>query len=228
MVNPKKLTFPAIAALGLVVLVGGARASEVLYDEIPGGTVTITATDLTNSSTLISLSNNTWGLTNGAATNVGFDAAGLTLDSFVFTTSGSMTITSPAIVAGTTVQLASVSLNSTGAAPVTNLGGGDYQFTGAGATVSAMYSINNGTQHTLTGGGTTGLGGTIGIGPPDTLGVNGITMGIITVDGQQISLAADISFNGAQVPLPATAWLFTSGLALLGLPMLRRRNRTPA
>ncbi len=228
MANAKKLTVTAIAALGLVVLAGGARASEVVYDEVPGGTITITATDLTNSSVIIGLSNNVWQLTNGAATNVGFDAAGLSLDSFVFTTSGSMTITSPTAYAGTTIQLASASLNSTGATPVSNLGGGNYQFTNAGATVSAMWSVNHGTLQTLTGGGTTGLGGSVGIGTQDTLGVDGITMGIITVAGQQISLKADIAFNGAQVPLPATAWLFTSGLALLGAPMLRRRIRSPA
>ncbi len=43
MTRASKSTFLAVGALGLAGLVGGAQASEVLYDEIPGGTVTIVA-----------------------------------------------------------------------------------------------------------------------------------------------------------------------------------------
>ncbi len=222
----KCLRSTSLAAVGIGLLAAGAQASEVFYDGIAGGTVTVTATDLTNSSVIIGLTNNVWSLTSGTASQVGFDAAGLTLDSFVFSTSGTTTVNSPTAFAGTTITLSSVSLNSTGPTAVSNLGGGDFQFTNAGATVSAMYSVNGGTQKTLTGGGTTGLGGSIGLGNPDTLGLDGITLGTLTVGGQLISLKADIAFDGAQVvPLPATAWLFASGLGLLGLPVLRRRIR---
>jgi hypothetical protein len=48
----------------------------------------------------------------------------------------------------------------------------------------------------------------------------------MTVDGQTISLKADIAFDGAAVvPLPATAWLLISGLGLMGVTILRRRER---
>jgi hypothetical protein len=211
-------------------MAGRAQANEVTYDEIAGGTVTITATDVTNPSVIIGLSGNTLALTTGSPTNVGFDATGLSLDSFVFTTSGTITVTSPTAYAGTTINFSSLSLTSTGVTPVTNIGGGDYQFTGAGALASGMFSVNGKPAVTVNGGTTTGLGGTVGIGgTPDTLGVDGITLGTIVVGGQTISLKADIAFNGAAVvPLPATAWLFTSGLGLLGLPLLRRRIVTSA
>jgi hypothetical protein len=217
----------AVAALGLVGL-GGARASEVIYDEIAGGTVTITATDITNTSIIIGLSNNVFTVQTGSASNVGFDALATTLDSFVFSTEPqTVTITSPSAVDGTTIAFSALSLQSSGTSNVTNVGGGDYEITSAAATASGTYSVNGGTAKTISGAPTTGLSGTIGIGgTPDTLGLDGITLGNMTIDGQTISLKADIAFDGAAVvPLPATAWLLISGLGLMGVSLLRRRER---
>ena len=228
MTRTSKSTSLAVAALGLVALVGGARASEVIYDEIAGGTVTITATDITNTSVTIALTNNVFTLETGSATNVGFDALGTTLDSFVFSTAPqTVTITSPSAVAGTTIAISALSLQNSGTSTVTNVGGGDYEITSAAAIASGTYSVNGGTAKTMTGAPTTGLSGTIGIGgTPDTLGLDGITLGNMTIDGQTISLKADIAFDGvAVVPLPATAWLFISGLGLMGVTILRRRGR---
>jgi hypothetical protein len=223
---PKSMSL-AVAALGLVSLVGGARASEVIYDEIAGGIVTITAIDITNTSITIGLSNNVFTLQTGSASSVGFDALATTLDSFVFSTAPqTVTITSPSVVSGTTVAFSALSLQSSGASTVTNVGGGDYEITSAAATASGTYSVNGNTPITITGAATTGLSGTIGIGgTPDTLGLDGITLGNMTVDGQTISLKADIAFDGAVVPLPATAWLLISGLGLMGVSLLRRRER---
>jgi hypothetical protein len=221
----------AVAALGLVGLIGAARASEVIYDEIPGGTVTITAADITNTNVTIALSNNVFTLQTGSASSVGFDALGTTLDSFVFSTAPqTVTVTSPAGFAGTTIAFTSLSLQNWGTSSVTNVGGGDYEITSAGATASGMYSVNGNTPITTTGAPTTGLSGTIAIGgTPDTLGLDGITLGNITVDGQTISLKADIAFDGvAAVPLPASVWLLISGLGIMGVPSLRRRIRGAA
>jgi hypothetical protein len=218
----------AVAALSLVGLVGAARASEVIYDEIAGGTVTLTATDITNTNITIGLSNNVFTLETGSASSVGFDALATTLDSFIFTTAPqTVTVTSPSIVAGTTIAFGALSLQNSGTSTVTNVGGGNYEITSAAATASGSYSVNGGTPVSTTGAPTTGLSGTIGIsGTPDTLGLDGITLGNIIVDGQTISLKADIAFDGvAVVPLPATVWLFISGLGLMGVAILRRGTK---
>ncbi len=230
MTRATKSTSLAIATLGLAGLLGaGAQASEVTYDEIPGGTVTIVAADITNTSINIVLSNNVFTLETGSASSVGFDALGLTLDSFVFSTAPqTVTVTSPSSVAGTTVAFTALSLMSSGTSPVTNVGGGDYQISSAAATASGMYSLNGGTAVTVTSAPTTGLSGTVAIGATNTLGLDGISLGDIVVKGQTISLTADIAFDGVAVPLPATAWLFLSGLGLMGVPFLRRHVRTAA
>jgi len=222
--------FLAIAGLGLAGLGGAAQASEVLYDETPGGTVTITAVDITNTSVNIVLTNNVFTLENGAASSVGFDALGLTLDSFLLSTAPqTVTVSSPTAFAGTKIAISSLSLENSGTSSVTNVGGGDYQVTSAAATASGSYSVNGGTVKNVPSAPTTGLSGTIGIGATSgTLGLDGITLGNISVDGQTISLKADIAFAGAAVPLPASAWLFISGLGLMGIPALRRRIRTVA
>jgi hypothetical protein len=220
----------AIGALGLAGLGSAAQASEVIYDEIPTGTVTITAVDITNPSIIISLSNNVFTLQNGSASSVGFDALGTTLDSFLLSTAAqTVTVTGPTLFAGTTIAFSALSLQNSGTDTVTNLGGGDYQVNSAAATASGTYRVNGGALKTVPSAPTTGLTGTIGIGgTAGTLGLDGITLGSISVGGQTISLKADIAFNGAAVPLPATAWLFISGLGLMGAPALRRRIRTAA
>jgi hypothetical protein len=230
MTRATKSTSLAVAALGLAGLLGEAQASEVTYDEVPGGTVTIVATDITNTSVIIGLSNNVFSLETGSASSVGFDAFGLTLDSFVFSAAPqTVTITSPSAYNGTQIAFSALSLQNSGTSSVSNLGGGDYGITGAAATASGSYRVNGGTVQTVTGAPTTGLSGTIGIaGTPDTLGLDAITLGNISVGGQTISLTADIAFEGMAVPLPATAWLFVSGLGLMGVPFLRRRVRTAA
>jgi hypothetical protein len=218
----------AVALLGLVA---AARASEVTYDEVAGGTVTITATDITNTAVTITLSNNVFTLQAGPTSNVGFDALGTTLDSFVFSTAPqTVTVSSPSTYAGTTIAFTSMSLQNSGTSTVTNVGGGDYEITSAAATASGTYSVNGGTAKTTTGAPTTGLSGTVAIGGTSgTLGLDGITLGNFTVGGQTISLKADIAFDGvAVVPLPASAWLFISGLALIGVPILRSRNWSAA
>jgi hypothetical protein len=220
----KSLT--AMIALGIAALgiAGEAQASLVTYDGT-GGTATITATDLTNPKVIITLSGNVFNLATGTGSDVVFDAASTppNLGSFLLGTSGTVTITGPTVVAGTTIDFSTLSLTSTGATTATSLGGGNYQFLNAGASASAMYSVNGGKATSLTGS-TTGLGGSVGIGPTDTLGLTGITLGNITVNGQQISLKADIAFAGTPVPLPPSAWLLLSGLGLLNVPLLRRRR----
>ncbi|MGA2708003.1 MAG: PEP-CTERM sorting domain-containing protein [Steroidobacteraceae bacterium] len=230
MTRASKSTFLAVGALGLAGLVGGAQASEVLYDEIPGGTVTIVASDLSNPLVTITLSNNVFTLETGSASSVGFDALGLTLDSFVFSAAPQIvTVTSPSAFNGTQIAFSALSLQNSGTSTVTNLGGGDYEITSAAATASGSYTVNGGTVQNVPGAPTTGLSGTIGIGGTSgTLGLDAITLGDISVGGKTIALTADIAFNGMAVPLPATAWLLISGLGLFGVPFLRRHRRTAA
>jgi hypothetical protein len=223
-----KSIYLAIASLGLA---GGVRASEVTYDEVVGGTVTITATDLTNTNVTITLSNNVFTLQTGAASTVGFDALGTTLDSFLFSTAPqTVTVTSPTSYSGTTIAFTALRLQNSGTSTVTNVGGGDYEITSAAATASGTYSVNGNSPKTVTSAPTTGLSGTVGIGGTSgTLGLDGITLGNFTAGGQTISLKADIAFDGAQVvPLPASAWLLLSGLGLISIPMLRVRGRSAA
>jgi hypothetical protein len=220
----------AIAGLGLSGLASGVRAAEVVYDEVPGGTVTITATDITNPSVVIGLSGNVFTLQTGSASSVGFDALGTTLDSFIFsTTAQTVTITSPSSYSGTTIAFSALSLQNSGTSTVTNEGGGEYGITSAAATASGTYSINGGAAKTISGAPTTGLSGTVAIGgSPATLGLDGITLGTISVGAQTISLQADIQFEGMPVPLPASAWLLMSGLGFLAAPFVRRRASASA
>jgi hypothetical protein len=221
-------------ALALTVAIAGvaagaaANAAPVTYD-YTGGFVTVSAflgssnTDLLATGTQIQL-------TGGQVT---FDAAALTLPSFQFLDNTPQTVT---IVSGAFMgekvtvmswnavpdaSYSSTAFLSSSPPPV-------YGFTAGKIDASGFYSL---TGPPLTRGstaffGTTNsLNGQVTLSGTDMIQLTGITLGSISLPGNQtITLKGDIVFEGATpVPLPASVWMLASVL-LFGVAFLERRR----
>jgi len=221
----RKKTLYGAAAVLLAGFAGLAHSTPVTYT-FTGGYITLSAT--VGSTTVAGAT--TIALSGNQAT---FDAQALTLNSFQFTTTGSTTIALSGAYSGESVTLSNlIASPGTGyTSSAVQAAPGTYTFAASPVNATGSYALSGilgSVGNTNFNADTNSLSGLIQT-AGDQFALNGITLGTATVKQGPVTtlvtLKADVVFLGATpVPLPATAWLFGSGLTLLGLPFIRRRR----
>lgn len=221
-------TLALAAAIAALAGAATANAAPVTYD-FTSGFVTVSAfqgsgtTDLLAAGTQIQLSGG----------QVTFDSTALTLPSFQFLDNVPQTVT---VIGGTfsgehiTVQswnavpdaiYSSSAFFSSSPPPV-------YDFTAGKIDASGMYSLSGPIARGSTSfaGTTNSLTGAVTLSGTDMIQLTGITLGVINLSGgQTITLKGDVVFEGATpVPLPASAWMLSSAMALFVLTLVDRRR----
>jgi len=225
----KNMLASAVALLSLVGITTRADAATVY--NFTSGSITLSAnlggTDLLPPGQQVPLT----------GTQVTFDGTSLNLTSFQFMDSGSTSAALSGLLTGTTITVSGLNIvPGTGYGALSPTTGTDpYFFTVGPVAASGTYALSGAITRAATAfaGANPVLSGQITtsstMGGPDSLDLNGITLGIfnVTVSGvtQKVTLKGDIVFNGVTpVPLPAGVWLLGSGLGLLGVPFMRRRR----
>lgn len=235
-----KVVSLAVAALGLSA---GAYATPVVYDyssgaiDITGITVDGTSVLPTGSQPAIPIAATATATIDTTLDTLSFDisqASGSTTITLCCSfTSGSNTFSFAAAEA-TVSGLTAVSI---GNLAITG-GSGSYSFSSGssnGVTLSGTASISGATENgsALTLGSKSWSGGkptsgTVALSPnSQTLQLDDVPLGSYTVDGQSVAITGDILFTGAEVPIPASAWLLASALGLLLLGRQLRPARSP-
>jgi hypothetical protein len=218
---------PAVSAamLGLFAA-AAANAAPVTYD-FTSGFVTVSAFDGSSSTDLLA-PNTELQLTGGQVT---FDSAALTLPSFQFLDNLSQTVT-VANGAFSGEHITVLSWNAvpdasyTSSAFLSSTPPPTYGFSAGKIDAAGMFSLAGAVTQgpTSFSGQTNSLTGQVTLSGTDMIQLTGITLGTFMVDGQTISLKGDLVFEGATpVPLPASAWMLGSALALFGFAMAGRR-----
>jgi hypothetical protein len=221
--NRLALTVAIVALTGVAT----ARAAPVTYD-YTSGFVTVSAfagasnTDLLAAGTELQL-------TGGHVT---FDSIALTLPSFQFLDNTPQTVT---VISGAFTG-EHITVQSWNAVPGAGYSSSaflssspppTFGFTAGPIAASGMYSLSGPVNRGSTSfaGTTNSLNGQVTLAGTDMIQLTGITLGSFVVSGQTITLKGDIVFEGATpVPLPASAWLLSSAIALFGLTLVDRRR----
>lgn len=214
-----------LAGLLTLVPTGAANALTQAYN-FTGGQATVTATyaSQTIGAGLIPLT----------GTQVVFkDDAPYSLVSFDFDAAGPNVIPLSGIMTGTSITLSGVQIAP--GVPYTNFSvtGGPtlFNYTVGGVDVTGTATLAGVINQPATpfGFSNPALSGQVQLGLGGTIGLNGITLGVISLPasgpfpGGDVTIKADIVFTGL-VPEPGTALLLGSGLALIGARGRRSRR----
>ncbi len=204
-----------------------ARAAPVTYDWT-GGSVTLSATDTNGTNYLAAGAS----IPLTSASQVTFDSTAMTIPSFEFADLGPSSLTLAGPLAGDTLTLSNLAVEPPASGYSSSATGTNpYNFTLGPIDATGSYVVTNAADITLASGSfnhaNPTLSGQITLGGAnsDALTLNGITLGAISVAGTQIIMKGDVTFDGAAVPLPASLWLFGSGLAMLSAGRFLRRRR---
>lgn len=225
----------AVVCITLAALAAatGAQASPVTYD-YAGGAIDITGLTVDGTSVLPSGSMPTITLSGSSTATLDTSADTLSFaisqgSPLMFALCCSVTVASNTFsFASAEAQLSGLVADSIGSLALTSNGGGNFSFnSGSGNGVNL-----SGTGELL---GVTDNGASIGTLGPRSWGpagkpisgnvavsangqdmvMDGVPLGSFVVDGQTVAVTGNIIFEGAVVPLPATAWLLGSALGLL-------------
>jgi len=222
-----KLSLALTVAIVGLAGVATATAAPVTYD-FTSGFITVSAFQGSGNTDLLAPGTELQ-LTGGQVT---FDSIALTLPSFQFLDNTSQTVT---VVNGAFTG-EHITVQSWNAVPGAGYSSSaflssnpppTYGFTAGPIAASGMFSLAGPVNQSSRSfaGTTNSLTGQVALGGTDMIQLTGITLGSFVVGGQTITLKGDVVFEGATpVPLPASAWLLGSALALFGVAFMERRR----
>jgi hypothetical protein len=208
--------YRALALMTLLSVVAGARASTITYDWT-GGAVTLSATNANTGAQYLA-AGQTIPLT--SPSQVTFNSSAMTVPSFEFADAGPTTVPLQGALSAYSLEVSGLSVipDASYSSSVTGTGP-TYNYSLGALDAAGSYEIIRNSNSSIVQSGTFSkvdpiLSGQFTLNSnTDSLTLTGIALGAFSYDGATINLKGDVAFTGAApVPVPASIWLFGSGL----------------